>query len=306
MAVLERLRTEAPEVVVETLGEDDATAGVLEACGATRLGLSERLARSAVAACHGLDRELPGALRRLGGGEAVNVEGLAPPVRAAFEAVLRSLGLSCEPQAALGGDEGYRAASPADRRALVALAARVQRPVVIGPARAPAEEELSDDDDEEGPRPAGQEPDRPVAASKTKSDCGVKREAWMMSPPASGEIRAVAFGGSFGASKTSLVARDAAPAEISSKSPADEAAAAAARAERGPSLVELHQQEQASKKLSKKQKSVAHGPPSSFHWSREEMQRPRKMDAAAAAQVVANAKRLDSRFSSSSLQTSFL
>ena len=175
-----------------------------------------------------------------------------------------------------------------------------------GPARPPPESSSSDDDD--GPAPAApgeaaRAPRRPTkrvkveedkhggwtrAADGTKGDCDGKREGWMLTPPTAGELTALTKDGLPAAKSRLGSGRGALPQPTAAEVAADEERRRAARAARGPALVETFQ--------AKKSTAPAQKP---AKWTRDAMDAPQRMDAKAARAVIEKAKGLDSRFSSS-------
>ena len=278
--------------------------------------------------------ELPAALERLAAGEAVDCAGVADEdARGAFEHVLQGYGLRAAPRDDLGGAPGYAADGSATRDALRALAAALaaapeprRRAAPVGPARpvdatsvdaaSAAAAASSDDDDDVGPLPtaaaeleargAPARRKRPAvaddhggwttAADGGRGDCGGRREGWMMVPPSASELSALGKDG-LPPAKSAFVAKAPAPRQ---KSDAELAAIAerraADRAARGPALVDTFQAAPKAAPAGKK--------PGGFNFSREDMG-ARRMDPKQAAELISQARQLDSRFDSST-QTSFL
>ena len=272
--------------------------------------------------------EVGRALVRLSDGESCCIEKIQDEdAREALEHVLRGLGLRPAPRDELAGAAGFAADDACSRRACAALAASM-RPAVAaapsvaalaeaaapaeaaraprGPARPPPESSSSDDDD--GPAPAApgeaaRAPRRPTkrvkieedkhggwtrAADGTKGDCDGKREGWMLTPPTAGELTALTKDGLPAAKSRLGSGRGALPQPTAAEVAADEERRRAARAARGPALVETFQ--------AKKSTAPAQKP---AKWTRDAMDAPQRMDAKAARAVIEKAKALDSRFSSS-------
>lgn len=307
----EALEATSPEALVAAVidGRDSASpfaaclgsdklACALDICRSARLATALSAVKRAAATVAGLEREIPGALQRLAAGEAVDVQGLEGSVRRAFEACLLGAGLSPRPQPSLDGDVGYAAESEGDKRLLTTLAKRTRPPA--GPALPPPIEE---DAALEGPQiheaqraPLAAKRQRPDSSWTTpreggSGDCGGLREAWMMTPPEA--LR----GNAFGVAKTRFKAGK--QAEETRQDAVDDTAARAAleaaRADRGPPLVDLKRQQQQRSQKPKK----------GFSWSRDDMTRPRALDAGEAADALQHAAALGSRFSSS-VQSSFI
>lgn len=292
----------AASVFVQELGSSDRLVRALQTCREARLDQGERWARRAARDIDGLDRELPGALKRLAEGEAVNVDGIDDTVRTAFESVLAGCGLVRSPRPELDGDIGYAAMTQADRRTLAELAVRL-RPLV-GPTMPSNMPEVSTVDHEmsdPGPTPHHGE-EQPVVPTKRRrpemrdqGDGSSKREAWMLSPPADSELRPVIWGVAKAAFN---VAKASAAKPLEPDHPELQAAKQALdalRAERGPALVDVHRQ----------QKIGTQPKHNGFSWSRDDMAKPSKLDACAAESLIQSAKNLDGRFTSS-VESSFM
>ena len=126
------------------------------------------------------------------------------------------------------------------------------------------------------------------AADGTKGDCDGKREGWMLTPPTAGELTALTKDGLPAAKSRLGSGRGALPQPTAAEVAADEERRRAARAARGPALVETFQAKRSTAPAQKPAK-----------WTRDAMDAPQRMDAKAARAVIEKAKGLDSRFSSS-------
>ena len=124
------------------------------------------------------------------------------------------------------------------------------------------------------------------AADGTKGDCDGKSEGWMLTPPTAGELTALTKDGLPAAKSRLGSGRGALPQPTAAEVAADEERRRAARAARGPALVETFQ--------AKKSTAPAQKP---AKWTRDAMDAPQRMDAKAARAVIEKAKGLDSRFS---------
>lgn len=307
--------------LLEALGKKDVLTKALAATAAARRGVASDRAETA-AGCFDarFRREVGRALERLSEGESCAIKEIEDEdAREAFEHVLRGLGLRPQPREAF---EGFAADDACSRRACAALAGALAPSVPVaapapaaipmptaraprGPARPPVDAPSSDDD---GPAPAA--PDgvirarRPAkrvkkdeddhagwtrAADGTKGDCGGQREGWMLTPPSVGELTALTKDGLPAAKSRLGNGRGALPQPTAAEVAADEERRRAARAARGPALVETF----------KADKGTAAPAPKPAKWTRDAMDGPQKMDAKAARAVIEKAKALDSRFASS-------
>lgn len=298
----EQLPSGAASVFVQELGSSDRLRRALQACREARLDQGEWWARRAADDIDGLERELPGALKRLAEGEAVNVDGVDDKVRTAFESVLAGCGLLQSPRPELDGDIGYAAMTQGDKRTLAELAVRL-RPMVgpTMPSNTPEVSTVDHDIGDPGPRPADGE-ERPVVQTKRQrlemrdqGDGCSKREAWMLSPPADSELRPVTWGAAKATFSRAKASDAKPPAPDHPELQAAKQTLDAFRAERGPALVDIHRQQ----KLRTQPKC------NSFSWSRDDMAKPRKLDASAAESLIKSAKNIDGRFTSS-VESSFM
>ena len=262
--------------------------------------------------------ELATALERIGNGAAVNADDVDDPIRSAFENLMRGLGLRREQRDDLDGDFGFHGnCKDAVHELAKTLRGSLKR--VSGPTLRPPVEDDDDDDDDFGPsedlelEAAKQKRGRPPPiVSKAPSNPWTdtpggtsSREEWMMVPPSELDfakknrlipVAKSKFSGSGGPSSSSSSSRkERIPDE------ARAALDAAVRDQRGPSLLELHQQKQQQKDGVSSSKKKRKKPT----WSREDdLLGPAELDAQGKKDLIKNAGTLNDRFTSS-IQTSF-
>lgn len=319
-ALLESLKTAPPEILSEQLPQQDIER-TLEICSEARLVLAQEATSRVLLAIPGLDAELPSALFRLSTGEAVCLDGLRDRnVREGFESILLGLGLVISSHVC--GD-GYCARTKGDRAAIAALARSLA--TLPNTARRPpmtALREEEEEEEEQGPLPAGKEVERAPKSTINKkrksssswttmadgsSGTGLQEE-WMLAPPNSSELKALAFGVTKSTFNSSRRRRDDEDRERKHSAAQIEATRRALQSsgpDRGPALVDLHRTAQKMSEGSSTDRMKTEK--RKFSWSREEMSKtPRNsLESAAATDAAQNARKLDSRFSSS-FESSFL